>query len=87
MKLYVGNLPNSISEEELKAIFKAHGEVQSVKLITDRETGRPKGFGFLEMSDNAARNAIRELNETEVQGRNIIVNEAQEKKFDNRRSY
>jgi RNA recognition motif-containing protein len=87
MKLYVGNLPNSLTEDELRTIFKAHGEVQSVKLIIDRETGRPKGFGFIEMSDNAARNAIKNLNETDVQGRNIIVNEAQEKKFDNRRRY
>jgi RNA recognition motif-containing protein len=87
MKLYVGNLPNAITEDEVRALFQAQGEVQSVKLITDRETGRPKGFGFIEMSDNAARNAIKSLNETEVQGRNIIVNEAQEKKFDNRRRY
>ena len=87
MKLYVGNLPNSITEVELRTAFKAYGEVQSVKLITDRETGRPKGFGFIEMSDNAARNAIKDLNDTDMQGRNIIVNEAQEKRFDNRRSY
>jgi RNA recognition motif-containing protein len=89
MKLYVGNLPNSITEDELRASFKVFGEVQSLKMITDRDTGKPKGFGFIEMSDNAARNAIKGLNDTEMLGRNIIVNEAQEKRFDNnnRRSY
>ncbi len=87
MKLYVGNLPNSMTEEELTSEFEGYGEIQSLKIITDRETGRSRGFGFIELSDNAGRKAIQELNETELQGRKIIVNEAQEKKQNNRRNY
>lgn len=87
MKLYVGNLPNSTTEEELTSVFNEYGEIQSLKIITDRETGRSRGFGFIEMPDNAARTAIQELNETEMQGRQITVNEAQERKQNNRRSY
>jgi RNA recognition motif-containing protein len=87
MKLYVGNLPNSMTEEELTSEFQGYGEIQSLKIITDRETGNSRGFGFIEMSDNAGRKAIQELNETELQGRKITVNEAQDRKQNNRRSY
>jgi len=87
MKLYVGNLPNSMTEEELTSEFKEFGDIQSLKIITDRETGRSRGFGFIEMPDNAGRKAIQELNETDMQGRQITVNEAQERKPNNRRNY
>jgi RNA recognition motif-containing protein len=85
MNLYVGNLPNSMTEEELTSKFKEYGEIQSLKIITDKDTGNSRGFGFIEMSDNSGRNAIQELNDTEIQGRKIIVNEAQEKKQNNRK--
>ncbi len=87
MKLYVGNIPNSMTEDELSSEFKEFGEVQSLKIITDRETGHSRGFGFIEMSDNAGRKAIEALNDTDMQGRNITVNIAREKTQDNRRSY
>ncbi|MDY6935137.1 MAG: RNA-binding protein [Spirochaetota bacterium] len=77
VNIYVGNLAYSMTEESLQELFEQHGEVSSVKIITDRETGRSKGFGFVEMSENAdAENAIQQLNDTEVQGRNIRVNVA-----------
>lgn len=87
MKLYVGNLPNNMTEDELSSEFKDFGEIQSLKIITDRDTGRSRGFAFIEMPGNAARKAIQELNDTEMQGRQITVSEAQEKKQNNRRSY
>ena len=75
--LYVGNLPWSMTETEVRAAFENHGEVTSVKLIEDRETGRPRGFGFVEMSDDAAAMAaIETLDGREFDGRNIKVNEA-----------
>jgi RNA recognition motif-containing protein len=86
MKLFVGNLPNSITEDVLMDEFKEFGEVQSLKIITDRETGHSKGFGFIEMSDSSARKAINGLNNTEIQGRSITVNEARER-TDTRRKY
>ena len=77
VNIYVGNLAYSMTEESLQELFEQHGEVSSVKIITDRETGRSKGFGFVEMPENAdAENAIQQLNDTEVQGRNIRVNVA-----------
>lgn len=76
MKIYVGNLAFSTSEEALAAAFQAHGDVQSANLVMDRETGRPRGFGFVEMGDDDARTAINELNGTELDGRQITVNEA-----------
>ncbi|OGU60721.1 MAG: RNA-binding protein [Ignavibacteria bacterium GWF2_33_9] len=79
MNIYVGNLPFSATDESLKEIFTEYGQVQSAKVIVDRETGRSKGFGFVEMSDNAARKAITELNETEYEGKQITVNEARPK--------
>ena len=76
-KLYVGNLPFSATEEELSTKFSAVGTVESAKLIIDRDTGRSKGFGFVEMADdNAAQEAIRGLNETQHGGRPLTVNEA-----------
>ncbi|WP_320171055.1 RNA-binding protein [Maridesulfovibrio sp.] len=75
--LYVGNLAWATTEEEVRAAFEAFGDVTSVKLIDDRETGRPRGFGFVEMSDDSeAIEAINALNGKEIGGRNIKVNEA-----------
>jgi RNA recognition motif-containing protein len=76
-KLYVGNLPFSATEEELTNLFSVHGEVQSVNIITDRMTGRARGFGFIEMEN--ADVAIQELNGKEFSGRTLTVNEAKEK--------
>src|SRR5438445_7132929 len=77
MKIYIGGLPYQTNEEQLTQIFSPYGEVSSAKVITDRETGRSKGFGFVEMPDDeAAKKAIAELNEAELGGRSIIVNEA-----------
>ncbi|MFH1050335.1 MAG: RNA-binding protein [bacterium] len=87
MKLYVGNIPNNMTEDELTSEFKEYGEIQSLKIITDRETGNSRGFGFIEMSDNAGRKAIEGLNDTDMQGRKITVNIAQERTQTNRRSY
>ncbi|WP_319542487.1 RNA-binding protein [uncultured Pseudodesulfovibrio sp.] len=74
--LYVGNLSWTSTEDEVRAAFEAYGEVTSVKLIEDRETGRPRGFGFVEMDDNGAREAIAALDGKDFGGRNIKVNEA-----------
>ena len=87
MKLYVGNIPNDMTEVELTSEFKEYGEVQSLRIITDRETGKSRGFGFVEMSDNSGRKAIEGLNDSDMQGRKISVNVAQEKTQSNRRSY
>jgi RNA recognition motif-containing protein len=87
MKLYVANLPNSTTEDELTAEFKEYGEITSLKIITDRETGRSRGFGFVEMPDNAARKAIEGLNDSTMQGRQIAVSVAQERRQTNRRDY
>lgn len=74
--IYVGNLPWSASEDDVKAAFEEFGEVISVKLITDRETGRPRGFGFVEMEDEGAIQAIESLDGSDFGGRNLKVNEA-----------
>jgi len=80
-KIYVGNLPFSSTEADLKDVFGRHGGVESVSIITDRETGRPRGFAFVEMEDaNAAQDAIRALDGTDLGGRNIKVNEAQDRR-------
>ncbi len=77
MKLYVGNLPFTVQEQELKELFSKYGSVTNVQLISDRETGRSKGFGFVELSnEDEASNAIRELNGKDLGGRAVIVNEA-----------
>lgn len=76
-KLYVGNLPYSVTEETLGAKFAEHGRVESVKLISDRDTGQSKGFGFVEMSSDAEANAaIAGLNGVDIDGRAMKVNEA-----------
>ena len=78
-KIYVGNLPFSASESEVRELFAQHGTVESVSLITDRETGRPRGFGFVEMARADATRAIQNLNGRELGGRPLRVNEAQER--------
>jgi RNA recognition motif-containing protein len=80
MKLYVGNLSFTTTEEGLQNEFSAHGQVEEVAVITDRDTGRPRGFAFVTMSnDEEARAAIESLNGREIDGRTITVNEARPK--------
>jgi len=77
MKIYVGNLSFNTSEAQLRDLFAAHGEVRSASLVMDRDTGRPRGFGFVEMSDDTqARAAMAALNGQNVDGRDLTVNEA-----------
>jgi cold-inducible RNA-binding protein len=76
-KIYVGGLPYQTDDAQLQQIFSSYGEIASAKVITDRDSGRSKGFGFVEMSDDeAAKKAIAELHEAELGGRTITVNEA-----------
>ena len=77
--LYVGNLPWSATEEEVRSLFATHGNVSSVKLVSDRETGRARGFGFVEMDDADAVSAVEALDGTSFGGRTLLVNEAQPK--------
>lgn len=80
MNLYVGNLSYDASEEQIEQTFGEYGEVRSVRLIMDRETGRPRGFGFVEMGDQSSGlNAIDNLNGQEMLGRRLVVNEARPK--------
>jgi len=80
-KLYVGNIPFSTTEDELRAVFERHGSVASVNVITDRETGRPRGFAFVEMDEaSAAEEAMRALDGSELGGRSLRVNEAQDRR-------
>lgn len=73
-KLYVGNLPWAINNDELKEAFKPHGIVISAKVVTDKESGRSRGFGFVEMeNENEANNAIKALNGTDLKGRKLVV--------------
>jgi len=77
MNIYIGNLSYAINEDELKETFATYGEVSSVNLISDRVTGRSKGFGFVEMPNDAeAENAINELNGKDIKDRNVKVNQA-----------
>ena len=77
MNIYVGNLPYAITRDELRDLFAAFGEVKAARIVTDRETGRSKGFGFVEMPNDAeANNAIAEMNGKEIGGRKVVVNEA-----------
>ncbi len=78
-KLYVGNLPFSANDEEVNELFSKHGTVHSVALITDRDTGRPRGFGFVEMDDDGATAAMSALNGYNMNGRDLKVNEAQDR--------
>ena len=75
-KMYVGNLSFQTTEGDLDALFAQAGEVESVRIITDRDTGRSRGFGFVEMSDENAAKAIAQFNGTELDGRALTVNEA-----------
>ncbi len=92
MKIFVANLSYNVQDDYLKEIFEAHGEVASARIITDRNSGRSKGFGFVEMADEGeATQAIEALNNTEIEGRNLVVKESEEKtqrpRFTNRRPY
>src|SRR5260370_41625535 len=77
--IYVGNLPFTATEDEVRALFERHGKVESVKLINDRETGRPRGFAFVDMAAGEAQNAIQQTNGFQMGGRPLRVNEAQER--------
>ncbi len=86
MNIFVGSLPFSLEEAELKGFFEEYGEVASARIITDKFSGRSKGFGFIEMpNDEEAKKAIEELNGAEVDGRTIVVNESIEKPKDGTR--
>lgn len=78
-KLYVGNLPFSATEDSVRSLFAPHGTVEKVSLITDRDTGRARGFGFVEMSNADASRAMQALNGQDFEGRALKVNEAQER--------
>src|SRR6185503_7244825 len=86
MNIFVGSLPFQLEEADLRELFEAYGEVSSVKIISDRDTGRSKGFGFIEMPDDeSAQKAITGLNGADVKGRSIAVSQAEEKKPNDRR--
>jgi len=78
-KLFVGNLPFSATREEVRDLFAAHGTVHEVNLLSDRETGRPRGFGFVEMDEPGASAAMQALNGADFGGRDLRVNEANER--------
>ncbi len=78
-KLYIGNLPFTATEDELRQLFGQHGTVHSVALINDRETGRPRGFGFVEVDDDAVQTMIQALDGKDMGGRALRVNEAQDR--------
>lgn len=85
-KLYVGNLPFSATDAEVNDLFSKHGTVHSVALVSDRDTGRPRGFGFVEMDDDAAQAAIQNLNGYSMNERELRVNEATDRPRSNNRS-
>ncbi|MEL6723106.1 MAG: RNA-binding protein [Pseudomonadota bacterium] len=88
MNIYVGNLPYSTTEDDLRNLFSEHGEVQSANVISDRETGRSKGFGFVIMDDaGEAQNAIKAFDGHDMGGRAMRVNEARPREDRSRRSY
>jgi cold-inducible RNA-binding protein len=76
MKIYVGGLPYQVTDEQLAQMFASYGDVQSAKIIFDRQTNRSKGFGFVEMDDETGKKAMDELNGAELGGRTLTVNEA-----------
>jgi len=78
-KLYVGNLPFTATEDSVRALFAPHGTVEKISLISDRDTGRPRGFGFVEMSNADASRAMQALNGQDFDGRALKINEAQER--------
>lgn len=79
MRIYVGNLPFSTTDDDLRSTFEAHGAVMSASVIIDRDTGRSRGFGFVEMEDADGRAAIEALNGQDMGGRPLVVNEARER--------
>ncbi|MFI5181345.1 MAG: RNA recognition motif domain-containing protein [Thermoanaerobaculia bacterium] len=79
MKLYVGNLSYGVNDSSLRSLFEAHGAVQSATVVVDRDSGRSKGFGFVEMGDEDAKKAMQALNGSQHDGRTIRVNEARPK--------
>ena len=86
MNIYVGNLSYKVEENELRQLFEEYGEVASVNIITDKYSGRSKGFSFIEMNDEEqAKKAIEELNQKELDGRQIVVNVARPRRTDNNR--
>jgi RNA recognition motif-containing protein len=78
-KLYVGNLPFTATDESVRALFSQYGTVEKLSLINDRDTGRPRGFGFVEMSNADASHAMQALNGTDLEGRTLKVSEAQDR--------
>ena len=76
MKIYVGNIPFNVTQDQLEGLFSNYGQVDEVAVITDRETGRPRGFAFVTMDDDGARAAIEALNGQDYEGRALTVNEA-----------
>ena len=85
MDIYVGNLPYSITADELRSLFGDYGTVADAKVITDKYSGKSKGFGFVKMDDDeSANNAINSLNDTDLHGRNIKVNQARPKEHSDR---
>jgi RNA recognition motif-containing protein len=78
-KLYVGNLPFTATEDAVRALFTPHGTVEKISIISDRDTGRPRGFGFVEMSNADASRAIQALNGQDFEGRALRINEAQDR--------
>ena len=88
MQIYVGNMSYQTNEDSIKSLFEQYGEVEKVTLIKDRETQRPKGFGFIAMTDNdAGAKAIEELNQKEFEGRTLKINEAKPKEPRPKREY
>ena len=88
MNIYVGNLHYGITEDDFKEVFAEYGEVDSVKIIADKFSGRSKGFGFIEMpNDEDGQKAIEELNDADLKGRNMKVNQAREKSDDNKKNF
>jgi len=80
MRLYVGNLPYQVEADHLKALFSQYGDVRDSHVVMDRETRRSRGFGFVELDDDAARSAMEALDGHELDGRKLVVNEAQERR-------
>lgn len=78
-KLYVGNLPFTATEDSVRALFAPHGTIEKISLISDRDTGRPRGFGFVEMSNADASRAMQALNGQDFDGRALKINEAQDR--------
>ena len=79
MKLYVGNLPWSVTDDSLRDMFSSHGTVESATVITDRESGRSRGFGFVEMDQSSGQRAMQELNGHSIDSRELKVNEANDR--------